>query len=117
MLRGGGCTYPEGSQIAAAVAFLKANGDKIRLVTLDIGANNVLDCAKTGSIDQACATGRTATVAKELGQIVGQLRAAAPKAPIVLLTYYNPLLAAWRKGAQGRTTAAQSQPAARRTQR
>jgi lysophospholipase L1-like esterase len=110
MLRGGGCAYPEGSQIDAAVAFLKANGDKTRLVTLDIGANNVLDCAKTGSIDQVCATGTTATVAKELGQIVGQLRAAAPKAPIVLLTYYNPLLAAWRKGAQGRTTAAQSQP-------
>jgi lysophospholipase L1-like esterase len=110
MLGDGSCKYPEGSQIAAAVAFLKANSEKTRLVTLDIGANNVLDCAKTGSINQACATSSTATVAKELGQILRQIRAAAPKAPIVLLTYYNPLLAAWRQGAQGKTTAAQSQP-------
>ena len=110
MLRGGGCSYPEGSQIAAAVAFLKANADKTRLVTLDIGANNVLDCVKNGSLDQACATRDTTAAGKELGQIAGQIREAAPKVPIVLLTYYNPLLAAWQKGEQGKKFAAQSQP-------
>ena len=110
MLRGGGCGYPEKSQIAAAVAFLKANADKTRLVTLDIGANNVLDCVKNGSLDQACATRDTAAAGKEFGQIVGQIREVAPKVPIVLLTYYNPLLAAWQKGEDGKKLAAQSQP-------
>ncbi|HWI34406.1 MAG TPA: SGNH/GDSL hydrolase family protein, partial [Lapillicoccus sp.] len=110
MLGGGKCRYPEGSQIAAAVAFLKANADKTRLVTLDIGANNVLDCAGTGSVDQACAARDTLAAARELGQIMGQIRGAAPKVPIVLLTYYNPLLAAWRQGDEGKKVAAQSQP-------
>jgi lysophospholipase L1-like esterase len=109
MRRGGLCRYAEGSQLAAAVAFLRANTGRVRLVTLDIGANNVLRCA-TPAIDQACATRSSATVASDLAAILGELRAAAPDAPIVVLTYYNPLLAAWRQGAQGQALAAQSQP-------
>jgi lysophospholipase L1-like esterase len=109
MLRGGLCSYPEKNQVAAAVAFLKANADNTRLITLDMGANNVLKCAQT-TIDQACATSNTTTVARELAQILAQLRAAAPKARIVVLTYYNPLLAAWRTGPDGQKFADQSQP-------
>ena len=92
MLKGGRCPYPETSQVAAAVAFLKANAATTRLVTLDMGANNVLPCAKPTAVDQACATSSTTTVAKELATILGQIRAAAPKVQIVLLTYYNPIL-------------------------
>jgi lysophospholipase L1-like esterase len=109
MLRGGTCPYPEGNQVAAAVAFLKENADKTRLVTLDLGANNVLSCAKA-TVDQVCAKNNTATVATELANIVRQIRTAAPKVPIVLLTYYNPLLGRWVKGAEGKTLATQSQP-------
>lgn len=110
MLKGGRCKYPENSQVAAAVAFLKANAATTRLITLDMGANNVLGCAKPTAVDQACATSSTATVAKELASILAQLRAAAPKVQIVLLTYYNPILATWREGAQGKAVAQQSQP-------
>jgi lysophospholipase L1-like esterase len=108
MLDGGSCRYPEGSQIAAAVAFLKANVATTRLVTLDIGANNVLPCAGRSQVDQACAKNRTTTVATELAQILGRIRAAAPKVELVVLTYYNPILAAWTKGAEGKTVAEQS---------
>ncbi len=108
MLRGGLCRYPEGSQIAAAVAFLKANAATTRLITVDMGANNVLRCARP-ALDQTCATSTTTTVAKELATILGQIRAAAPTVPIVVLTYYNPLLAAWLTGPEGQTTATQSQ--------
>lgn len=108
MLRGGLCRYPEGSQIAGAVAFLKANAATTRLITLDMGANNVLRCARP-ALDQACAASTTTTVAKELATILGQIRAAAPAVPIVVLTYYNPLLAAWLTGPEGQTTATQSQ--------
>ena len=109
MLRGGLCRYPEGSQTAAAVAFLRANAATTRLVTLDMGANNVLRCSRP-AVDQACAKSTTATVTKELTSILGQLRAVAPKVEIVLLTYYDPLLAAWRQGPEGKAVAAQSQP-------
>jgi lysophospholipase L1-like esterase len=109
MLRGQSCPYPEATQVAAAVAFLKANAATTRLVTLDMGANNVLRCALP-TVDLSCATTNTATVAKELTTILGQLRAAAPKVPIVVLTYYNPALAVWTQSANGRTQATQSQP-------
>lgn len=108
MLRGGLCRYPEGSQQAAALAFLKANAATTRLVTLDMGANNVLGCAQK-TVDVACATSRTATVAKDLATILGPLHAAAPKVEIVVLTYYNPLLASWRDGPEGQALAKQSQ--------
>ncbi len=109
MLRGGLCRYPEGSQLAAATAFLEARAGTIRLVTLDIGANNVLRCA-TPAIDQACATSASAAAAADLASILGALRTAAPDASIVVLTYYNPLLAAYRQGASGQQLAATSQP-------
>ena len=109
MLRGGLCRYGEGSQLAAATAFLRANAGRIRLVTLDIGANNVLRCS-TPAVDQACAASASSAAATDLASILGQLRAAAPDATIVVLTYYNPLLAAYRQGASGQQVAAQSQP-------
>ncbi len=109
MIRGGRCTYPQGNQLAAAVAFLRTNAAATQLVTLDMGANNVLGCARP-VVDQACAVSGTATVARELAAILGQLRAAAPQVEIVVLTYYNPLLAAWHQGAEGRQLATSSQP-------
>jgi lysophospholipase L1-like esterase len=111
MLDGGICRYPEGSQIAAAVALLKANASTNRLVTLDIGANDVLRCAdRSGKVDQTCAKSQTTTVATNLSAILRQIRAAGPKVELVVLTYYNPLLAAWRKGAPGKAAAEQSKP-------
>ena len=82
-----------------------------RLVTLDIGANDVLGCVDpSGRINQSCVKNNTATVAKQLPSILGKIRAAAPKVELVVLTYYNPLLAAWRKGAEGKVAAEQSKP-------
>lgn len=111
MLRGPSCSYPEGNQVAAAVAFLKANAATTRLVTVDIGANDVLRCADpSGKVDQACAKSQTTTVATNLAAILRQIRAAGAKVEVVVLTYYNPLLAAWRKGAPGKAAAEQSKP-------
>lgn len=70
---------------------------------------NVLRCA-TPAIDQACAATSSTAAATDLASILGQLRAAAPTAELVVLTYYNPLLAAYRQGAGGQQLAAQSQP-------
>lgn len=110
MLRGRSCPFGEGSQMAAAVAFLKQNAAKTRLITLDIGANNVLHCAGRSGVDQACAKTDTATVTTELAAILRQIRTVAPKVELVVLTYYNPILAAWRKGADGKAAAEQSKP-------
>ena len=96
MLAGGGCSYAEGNQTAAAEAFLRSHVGAVSFITIDIGANDVTPCA--GHPDPACATGRIATVQSNLTQILARLRAAAPGVPIIGMTYYNPFLAQWIAG-------------------
>lgn len=105
MQQGGRCTYPQGSQLKAALAELRQGNTK--LVTISLGANDVLGCARAG-IDTACAAEATTKVGAALTSILGQLRAAAPQATIVVLTYYDPLLASWRLGPVGRQLATTS---------
>ena len=49
MINGGICRYPGGSQLAAAVAFLRDHRGHVLLVTLDIGANDTEDCGSWAS--------------------------------------------------------------------
>ena len=50
MIHGGICKYRGGSQLAAAVAFLSAHRGHVRLVTIDIGANDPEDCGSWASL-------------------------------------------------------------------
>src|ERR1700740_790657 len=50
MIHGGICHYPGGSHVAAAVAFLPAHRGHVRLVTIDIGANDPEDCGSWASL-------------------------------------------------------------------
>lgn len=106
---GGGCTYgTAGSQLEAAERFLRRH--KARVITIDIGGNDVNRCAAGGTIDQACTLTALGTLSTNLGQIVQRLRAAAPGARIVGMTYYNPYLAAWLRGPAGQAVVQQSLP-------
>lgn len=105
MLEGGRCTYAAGSQLAAARDFLHAHGQFVRVVTIDIGANDITRCAAGGSLDQACFVRAMGTVHANARAILAQLRALAPHASIVVLTYYNPFLAAWLTGSSGQVLA------------
>lgn len=102
------CSYPAGNQLAAAVAFLKSHAGERGVITLDIGANDVQDCATTSTVDLPCVMAGLAAVGTNLPGQVAQLRAAAPNATIILLNYYNPFLAAWLTGTDGRTLAKSS---------
>lgn len=106
MIEGGRCDYPHGSQLETAERFLHAHGRFVALVTIDIGANDLLACEAAGQIDQACVTDALAELPGNLAEIVSRLRAAAgPDVPIVGMTYYNPLVAAWLQGPQGQQIA------------
>lgn len=98
---GGRCTYPGGGQLQAALAVLASPGPPVDVITLDIGANDVLGCLSAGGIDDSCATASVASAATALDNSLQQLRSAAPHARIVVLDYYNPLLAAWTTGPDG----------------
>ena len=111
MLDGGVCTYDEGSQFDQALAFLHAHGRFTRVVTLDIGANDVQRCVSrtTGAIDPACIQTGLAAVATNLPMMLGKIHTEAPNATVVVLNYYNPFLAAYLKGLDGQKLAATSQ--------
>src|SRR5918996_59104 len=52
---GSACPYPGGSQLGAALAFLEANRGAVSLVTIDMGANDLLPCVGSGgAIDSGC---------------------------------------------------------------
>jgi lysophospholipase L1-like esterase len=106
MLKGGICSYPEGSQIDAAVAFLERHRGRVRYVTVDIGANNTA-CVLDGDI--ACGLRGLGGLATELPEITARLRAAGGDTPrYAAMTYYNPGLASWVKG--GKAAAVASVP-------
>ncbi|MFD8595739.1 SGNH/GDSL hydrolase family protein [Kitasatospora sp. NPDC059646] len=112
----GGCPYPHsfgGSQLEAAVAYLEAHRKDEVLVTIDIGANDVQRCAAGGSLDLPCALNGIEQVRTGLDRILGALReAAGPHTRIVGMNLYDPFLAAWMTGDQGRAMATASVPLA-----
>ena len=107
MIDGGICRYPGGSQLAAAVAFLRAHRGRMVLITIDIGANDPEDCGSQASLRKlvSCfATGVPGALAN-LATIMTRLRAAAPGVRVAGMTYYLPALAAWRHGTTGQVIA------------
>ena len=87
-------------QLADAVAFLLTHRGAVKLVTIDIGANNLEICGnlETG-IDPACVQEAFSDVGGDLPKILKALRlAAGPNVPIIGMNYYNPFLAAWLAG-------------------
>ena len=103
---GGLCPYPGGaSQLDTAVAFLRAHRHSVRLVTIDIGGNDVDGCFSATAIDSACVTNGLRTIAANLAPAVRRLREAAPDVTVVGMTYYDPALADWFNGAAGQAVA------------
>jgi lysophospholipase L1-like esterase len=95
MISGGGCAYDEGTQLAQAVEFLHAHARTTRLVTLDIGGNDIAKCAYVGLLP-SCVDPAMATLRANVPQILAALRAAAgPDVHIVVLNYPDPFLAFW----------------------
>ncbi len=107
MIDGGICRYPGGSQLAAAVAFLRAHRGHIFLITIDIGANDPEDCGSESSLSKlvSCFATGVPDALTNLATIMTRLRAAAPSVRVVGMTYYLPALAEWRNGTAGQVIA------------
>jgi lysophospholipase L1-like esterase len=105
------CSYPAGSQLSEAVAFLQSH--RVALITLDIGADNLLPCFFAVPINPNCAVDAASIAANDLATILGTLRAAAPDTLIVGMNYYDPFLAAWVFGPSGQALATLSLPLVR----
>src|SRR4051794_9137898 len=88
------CHYAAGSQLDAAVSFLKAHPGQVAFITIDVGAQELVDrCLDpTGLINHACATDLRPGMQARLTRIVDALSTAAPDVPIVGMKYYDPFL-------------------------
>jgi lysophospholipase L1-like esterase len=96
MIAGGICSYPHGSQLDEAIAFLHAHRSKVAFITIDIGAND-FPCQEA-----QCIPAGVTSISTNLPSILVALRnAAGPDVPIVGMTIYNPFLAAWLLGPDG----------------
>ena len=108
MIDGGICHYPDGSQLAAAVAFLRAHRGHVLLVTDDIGANDLEDCGSQSNLlgVLSCFATHVPGAVSRLATIMERLRTAAgPGVRTVGMSYYLPVLAQWRQGSSGQATA------------
>ncbi|MFH5823420.1 SGNH/GDSL hydrolase family protein [Georgenia sp. AZ-5] len=109
MIEGGGaCRYDAGSQLAQAVEFLDAHARTTRLVTVVVGANDILPLVRGGCATVECLAAPLEAYAAGLAVILDSLRTAAAKTDIVVLNYYNPVLASWLLGAAGQQAATAS---------
>lgn len=86
---------PASSQLADALAVIAAHPGRVSPITIDIGANDALGVVETVcDYNPACieqhAPALFAQVGGNLDDILSQLRAAAPRAQIIVLGLYNP---------------------------
>jgi lysophospholipase L1-like esterase len=111
MLSGTGspCPYAQGSQLAAALAFISAHRSEVKLITIDIGANDIDGCATGTTIDQACLAKGIAAVKHNLPLILGALGKAAGRHTVIAgMDLYDPFLANYLTGAAGQVLATES---------
>lgn len=102
MINGPSCSYQEGAQLDAAVAFLRTHRGHVRLVTIDIGGNDVASCG-FGPASRPCFARQLATVDANLKRILPALRhAAGPGVRFAAMTYFDPFLINWLAGPDGR---------------
>jgi lysophospholipase L1-like esterase len=114
MINGRHCPYPAGSQLAAAVRFLRIHPGQVSLITIDIGANDPGSCFTSPIVGQVppCVAGPGPSTTANLTRIMTRLRAAAGRqVRIVGMTYYAPELAEWRDGRAGQRNARLSERA------
>lgn len=85
------CIYDAGSQLAQAQAEI-AQGDVV-LITIDLGANDVVHAQLTCQGDPGCIGAALPSIAGEVGEVMAALRGAGYAGPIVAMNYYNPQVA------------------------
>jgi lysophospholipase L1-like esterase len=107
MIHGGLCSYRDGSQLAAAVAFLHTHRGHVSLVTVDIGANDPNSCLSRAGLTEMmpCAGKAVLATTANLTRIMTTVHGAAGHARIIGMNYYLPELAEWRNGFLGETLA------------
>lgn len=100
---GGRCRFGAGSEIAAAVGFVRDHPGRTVLATVDLGFNDLSPCLARGAVDASCVTAGLERVSRAVPVALQELRAAGgPRLQIVGLLHNDPYLAAYLRGPRGR---------------
>ncbi len=93
------CDRTDGSQLNAGLAFIRAHGSRVKVITVDIGANDLNACITATALTHglasiaSCVTTMERTIAANLPKIFGPLKsAAAPGTRLVAGEIYDPFL-------------------------
>lgn len=88
----GGVEYPDRTQEAAALQFIDAHRDQMGLITVAMGANDIMQCLDfpDDGAAQGCAEKTSANIRQSLGAFLSQARAiVGDSVPIVGVSYIN----------------------------
>jgi len=107
MIKGGICSYPGGSQLAAAVRFLRAHPGRVWLITIDIGGNDPSSCITRPSVGNlaSCIGTFIPAATANLTKIMTRIGEVGSHARIIGMNYYLPVLTEWRNGLAGQVLA------------
>ncbi len=95
--------------LVQAERYLRAHRDRVVLISVNIGDNDVGECVSAKRIDERCVRDQIADVTRNLPWIVRRLRAASGgHVRIVGLADYDQFWAYWLRGAAGRALALRS---------
>ena len=96
---GSPCTYAAGGQLDAAVAYLNDHAGEVAFITIDIGANDVVNRCfdfNTGVLSRRCVVEMRPRLRARVMHIVHALRSATGQGvPILGMSYHNPFLGLW----------------------
>ena len=97
--------FSASSQLAAALSFLSGHKGQVRLVSIDLGANDIERCATNGALDPSCLHNGAASARHNLPVILSKLKHALdlddPGARLLAMNYYDPFLGlAFRPGGE-----------------
>ena len=98
-----------GTQMASALDVIASNPGQVDLITITIGANDLLACDLDDPMVDVCVGAQLLQIGENFPEILATLMAAAPGVPIVAMNYYNPNLALHITGPAGMAAAAATQ--------
>jgi lysophospholipase L1-like esterase len=100
-----GVPYPTTSQLAGALAFIKAHHGEVRLVTVAIGGNDFAGCLGLAN-PKTCLAALLPPMVTNIEHLAAPLRAAlGAGVPIIAINYFDVNLVDWIYGAEGRSVA------------
>lgn len=90
----GDCHYADGSEVATAVAFIRAYPDDVAFVTVDLGFNDIWPCLAHHVVDDGCVDAALPRISSAIRTVLAELRDAGGQDLLIVgLQHADPYVA------------------------